>query len=71
MDFAELVGLAGVVKDAFGERCFARVDVRHDPDVPGPAERVLTQVRQCIVALSVAHFFLSRYAVVRRCSYQR
>jgi hypothetical protein len=34
-----LVGAAGVVKDPLGRRGFARVDVRHDPDVSDPVER--------------------------------
>ena len=41
VDLADLVGLAGVVQDALGRGRLARVDVRHDPDVPGPGERVL------------------------------
>ena len=41
VDLADLVGLAGVVQDPLGRRGLARVDVRHDPDVPGPGERVL------------------------------
>jgi hypothetical protein len=33
MDFADLVGLAGVVKDALGRRGLAGVDMRHDAEV--------------------------------------
>src|SRR5690606_30068349 len=40
---AELVGAAGVVEDAFGEGGFARVDVSHDPDVPGSGQGHLPQ----------------------------
>src|SRR5450759_383171 len=36
--FADLVVDAGVEQDALGGRGLARVDVRHDPDVPGPGE---------------------------------
>ena len=41
VDLADLVRLAGVVQDALGRGRLARVDVGHDPDVPGPHERVL------------------------------
>jgi hypothetical protein len=33
--FAHLVVHAGVVEDALGRSRLARIDVRHDPDVPG------------------------------------
>ena len=42
VDLADLVGLAGVVEDALGRGRLARVDVGHDPDVPGSLERELT-----------------------------
>jgi hypothetical protein len=38
--FADLVGLAGVVKDALGRRRLAGVDVRHDTDVAVTLERM-------------------------------
>src|SRR5215216_5604 len=37
------VGAAGVVEDALGRRGLARVDVGHDPDVPGLLERELAR----------------------------
>ena len=40
VDLADLVGLAGVVEDPLGRRGLARVDVGHDPDVPGVGEVV-------------------------------
>ena len=45
VDLADLVGLAGVVEDALGRGGLARVDVGHDPDVPGQGERVLTDLQ--------------------------
>ena len=33
VDFADLMGLAGVVEDPLGGRGLARVDVGHDPEV--------------------------------------
>jgi hypothetical protein len=33
MDFANLVGLAGVLEDTLGRRRFAGVDMRHDSDI--------------------------------------
>ena len=44
MDLTDLVVAAGVVEDALGERRLARVDVSHDPDVPGSAQRHLPQL---------------------------
>ena len=41
VDLAELVGLARVVEDPLGRGRLARVDVGHDPDVPGPDQWVL------------------------------
>ena len=38
--FADLVGLAGVIKDALGRRRLAGVDVRHDTDVAIAVERM-------------------------------
>ena len=35
MDLAHLVDASGVEEDPLGRRRFARVDVRHDPDVSG------------------------------------
>src|SRR6185437_15263542 len=40
MDFADLVGLAGVIEDALGRRRLAGVDVRHDADVAIAFERM-------------------------------
>jgi hypothetical protein len=40
MNLADLVGTAGVIKNALGRRRFARVDVRHDADVAGMREIV-------------------------------
>src|SRR6185369_2021373 len=40
MDFADLVGLAGVVEDALGRRRLAGVDVRHDAEVAIALERM-------------------------------
>ena len=40
---AHLVGAAGVVEDALGRRRLARIDVGHDPDVPGLFERELAR----------------------------
>ena len=37
--FADLVDHAGVKQNAFGQRRFACIDVRGDPDVPRPLER--------------------------------
>ena len=42
VDLADLVGLAGVVEDPLGRGGLARVDVGHDPDVPGSLEGELT-----------------------------
>jgi hypothetical protein len=36
---AHLVDAAGIEQDAFGRGCFARIDVGHDPDVPGLLDR--------------------------------
>ena len=46
VDLADLVVATRVVEDALGQRRLARVDVGHDPDVPGSAQRHLAQVRQ-------------------------
>ncbi len=40
MDFADLVGLAGVIEDALGRRRLAGVDVRHDADIAIALERM-------------------------------
>jgi hypothetical protein len=40
MDFADLVGLAGIIEDALGRRRLAGVDVRHDADVTIALERM-------------------------------
>jgi hypothetical protein len=40
VDFADLVGLAGTVKDALGGGSFTSVDVGDDADVAGVFERV-------------------------------
>ena len=39
VDLTHLVDAAGVEEDALGRRGLARVDVGHDPDVPGLLER--------------------------------
>src|SRR5690606_24719115 len=41
VDFADLVGLAGVVEDAFGRGGLAGIDVGHDADVAIALQRVL------------------------------
>jgi hypothetical protein len=38
VDLADLVGAPRVIEDALGRRRLARVDVGHDPDVPGLLE---------------------------------
>ena len=43
VDLAHLVGLSGVIQDALGRRRLARIDVGHDPDVPGLFERELAR----------------------------
>jgi hypothetical protein len=40
MHFADLVGLAGVVKDALGRRGLAGIDVGHDAEVAVALERI-------------------------------
>jgi hypothetical protein len=35
MDLAEFVIDSGIIKDTLGGRSFARIDMRHDPDVAG------------------------------------
>jgi hypothetical protein len=35
MDFTHGLRHAGVEQDALGGRGFSRIDMRHDPDVPG------------------------------------
>ena len=40
MDFADLVGAAGVIEDALGRRRLAGIDVGHDADVAVAIERV-------------------------------
>src|SRR4029079_10712812 len=42
-DLADLVGPPRVIEDALGRRRLARVDVGHDPDVPGLLECVLAR----------------------------
>jgi hypothetical protein len=42
MDFADLMGLAGVIEDALGGRGFAGIDVRGNSDVPVILERGCT-----------------------------
>ena len=44
VDLADLVVAAGVIEDALGQGRLARVDMGHDPDVPGSAQGHLTQV---------------------------
>jgi hypothetical protein len=41
MDFADLVGLAGVVKDALGRGGLAGIDVGHDAEVTIALERIV------------------------------
>jgi hypothetical protein len=38
VDLADLVGPPRVIEDALGRRRLARIDVGHDPDVPGLLE---------------------------------
>jgi hypothetical protein len=45
VDLAHLVGAPRVIEDPLGRRRLARVDVSHDPDVAGPAERELSKGR--------------------------
>jgi hypothetical protein len=40
MDFADLVGLAGVVEDTLGRGGLAGIDVGHDADVAVPLQRI-------------------------------
>jgi hypothetical protein len=40
MDLADLVGLAGIIKDALGRRRLAGVDMRHDADIAVTLERM-------------------------------
>ena len=42
VDLTDLVVAAGVEEDPLGRGGLARVDVGHDPDVPGPAQRTLS-----------------------------
>ena len=51
VDLAHLVGAAGVVEDALGRRGLARVDVGHDPDVPGLLERELARHEEVVFSL--------------------
>src|SRR5690606_32834503 len=53
----ELVAAAGVVEDALGEGRFARVDMRHDPDVPGTAQGYLTQALQRAVVTHLVVYY--------------
>ena len=39
MNLAELIADPRVIEDALGGGCFARIDMRHDPDVAGLLER--------------------------------
>jgi hypothetical protein len=41
MDFADLVGLAGVIQDALGRRGLAGIDVGHDAEVTISLERIV------------------------------
>ena len=56
VDLTDLVVTAGVIEDALGQSGLARVDMSHDPDVSGPAQRHLAQMRYGSV--SVAHSLL-------------
>ena len=56
VDLTDLVVAPGVIEDALGQSRLARVDMGHDPDVPGSAQGNLTQVRER--ALVVAHLLL-------------
>src|SRR5690606_6775111 len=40
VDFADLVGLAGVVEDAFGRGGLAGIDVRHDAEIAIALQRI-------------------------------
>ncbi len=59
VDLAELVGLARVVEDPLGRGRLARVDMGHDPDVPGPAQRVLAD-DQALAGLGASLDLLDR-----------
>ena len=52
VDLPDLVGLARVVQDPLGRGGLARVDVGHDPDVPGPGQRVLTDQQTALAGRS-------------------
>ena len=47
VDLADLVGLAGVVKDSLGGRGLTGIDVGHDADVTHVLERVLALCHEC------------------------
>jgi len=51
--FTDLVVDAGVKQDALGRRGFARVDVRHDPDVAG-----LGEVKRCFGSHLLSRLFV-------------
>ena len=51
VDLAHLVGAAGVIEDALGRRRLARIDVGHDPDVPGLLEREFARHEESLQSL--------------------
>ena len=60
VDFADLVGLAGVIEDPLGRGGLARIDVGHDPEVPIPAKGVFA----CHVSGSLPAVMAERFVRV-------
>ena len=59
VDFADLVGLAGVVEDTLGRGGLAGIDVRHDADIAVPLQRIVASHRDfldCGVGVSPAPY---------------
>ena len=61
VDLAHLVAPAGDVQDALGDRRLARIDVRDDPNVPGPQDRSFV--------LGLAHSIGTRLGLDHACSF--
>ena len=59
----DLVGPTRVVEDPLGRGGLARIDVRHDPDVPSPREGILPNNRPPTL-LWISHLSTSLYVVV-------
>ena len=66
MHFTDLVVDAGVEQDALGRRGFARVDVRHDPDVAG-----LGEVKRCFGSHLLSRLFVLFCRLNKFLDYQR